>query len=259
LPWRDSISKHRRLLSTTTIISLIGITFQCVFSAPFNPLAEIKFVFSSSSCQISDKAHQNEHATIDGTAIWLNTSSDGVSSINHGQCPTCLRAYPVAGVSAGNQQYQNDNLLGLYHQFPYERLPTPEKFQYKDGMTSAVGGAASPNLPATQHYPSIQYFEAQNLKKAKQSLPPPTCNKTKSKLTLKQPKRKSSNTKCEPCNRFFTRAYDRQRHWLSQHSGNPVRWPCTYCKREKSYCREDKLKDHLRKHHPEFNTASPGA
>jgi hypothetical protein len=155
--------------------------------------------------------HQNGHATIDMPAIWLNASSNRVNPINHGQYPTFLRAYSVAGISAGNEQYQNNNPLDVNHQFPSECLLARDKFQYIDGMTSAVGGAASPSAPATQHYPKIQYFEAQSLKRAKQLPAPPTCSKTKSKLTLKQPKRKSSNAKCEPCDRSFTRTYDFKR------------------------------------------------
>ena len=146
---------------------------------------------------------------------------------------------------------------GLLH-LNHHLLLAPEKNQHRYQMTSVVGGVASSSPPGIHNYPNIGYFEAKSLTRPKKSPSRPPRNKTKIKLTPKPHKREISNAKCESSDRSFSRPYDLQRHWLSRHSGEPPRWLYAYYEGEKSYCREDKLKEHLYKHHLEFYIASPG-
>lgn len=230
-----------------------------------NLVIDINTLFSRFNPQTLNEDRQNDLSTISSQTAWLNASSNNCSTINHEQCPTCLRPFSVTETSEGNQQHQTNSLLGLGPLLPPKSLQTPEPVQYGYGMTSAGGDSASSKPLVIQQRPIIQSPQVQSPAQDEQdtrALHPATTqtrNRSKSKSTPKQYRRKSPNAKCEVCDRSFTRVYDLQRHWLSLHTGQLLRWTCAYCDGKKSFCREEKLKKHLRDHHPEFDMGSLGA
>ncbi|KAH8648787.1 hypothetical protein BGZ60DRAFT_534926 [Tricladium varicosporioides] len=209
---------------------------------------------SFSNYQTSSQVHQNEHTKIPDQSSELNSSSKGGYTADHRKCPTCLRAYPATQNLVEYQQLQNNNLLHEETSSISKRLQEPATVQCGDVMTSVEGIISSSPPVLTQQSPNIQYLHAES--PSKRSLGPAACKKTKSKCVPKTQTRKIPNAKCELCSRSFTRVYDLQRHWVSLHSGQALRWICTYCDGKRSYCRKEKLKRHLREHHPQFDLDS---
>lgn len=87
-------------------------------------------------------------------------------------------------------------------------LPTPAQQTYQPrATTSAASAAAPPPLYAPSVSPGLERFP------------------------------------CDKCEKTFSRAHDRKRHYESQHSAHPYVHKCRYCKRE--FSRADSLKRHL--------------